>query len=91
MKNELFVSIGLHSQKQVEFTDIMDLTVKSGFIQIKVNEVNNTKWWYMITKNKNDCVILNGTKYSDLYNKENYDKFTVAVERFRTNNAIEKL
>ena len=91
MKNELFISVGLHSQKQVEFTDIMDLTVKSGFIQIKVNEVNNTKWWYMITKNKNDCVILNGTKYSDLYNKENYDKFTVAVERFRTNNAIEKL
>lgn len=91
MKNKLFVSVGLHSQKQVEFTDIMDLTVKSGFIQIKVNEVNNTKWWYMITKNKNDCVILNGTKYSDLYNKENYDKFTVAVERFRTNNAIEKL
>lgn len=91
MKNELFISVGLHSQKQVEFTDIMDLTVKSGFIQIKVNEVNNTKWWYMITKNKNDCVILNGTKYGDLYNKENYDKFTVAVERFRTNNAIEKL
>ena len=91
MKNELFVSVGLHSQKQVKFTDIMDLTVKNGFIQIKVNEVNNTKWWYMITKNKNDCVILNGTKYGDLYNKENYDKFTVAVERFRTNNAIEKL
>lgn len=91
MKNELFISVGLHSQKQVEFTDIMDLTVKSGFIQIKVNEVNNTKWWYMITKNKNDCVILNGTKYGDLYNKENYDKFTVAVEKFRTNNAIEKL
>ena len=67
------------------------IDVKGGVIQIKVNEVNNTKWWYMITKNKNDCVILNGTKYSDLYNKENYDKFTVAVERFRTNNAIEKL
>ncbi len=91
MKNELFVSTTLHSQKRVEFTDIMDLTVKGGTIQIKVNEVNNTKWWYMITKNKNDCVILNGTKYGDLYNKENYDKFTVAVEKFRTNNAIEKL
>ncbi len=91
MKNELFVSTGLYSQKRVEFTDITNLIVKGGVIQIKVNEVNNTKWWYMITKNKNDCVILNGTKYSDLYNKENYDKFTAAVERFRTNNAIEKL
>lgn len=91
MKNELFISTGRYSQKCVEFTDITGLIVKGGVIQIKVNEVNNTKWWYMITKNKNDCVILNGTKYSDLYNKENYDKFTVAVERFRTNNAIEKL
>ena len=91
MKNELFVSTGRYSQKRVEFTDITGLIVKGGVIQIKVNEVNNTKWWYMITKNKNDCVILNGTKNSDLYNKENYDKFTVAVERFRTNNAIEKL
>ena len=91
MKNELFISTGRYSQKRVEFTDITGLIVKGGVIQIKVNEVNNTKWWYMITKNKNDCVILNGTNYSDLYNKENYDKFTVAVERFRTNNAIEKL
>ena len=60
MKNELFVSTGRYSQKRVEFTDITGLIVKGGVIQIKVNEVNNTKWWYMITKNKNDCVILNG-------------------------------
>lgn len=91
MKNELLVSTGLNRQRRIEFTDIVDLNMQGGVINIRVGEPNNTKWWYMITKNKNDYVILNGTKYADLYNKENYDKFTAAVERFRTVNAIEKL
>ena len=43
MKNELFISTGRYSQKRVEFTDITNLIVKGGVIQIKVNEVNNTK------------------------------------------------
>lgn len=91
MKNELLVSTGPSTQRRVEFTDIVDLNMQGNVINIRVYEPNNMKYWYMITKNKNDCVILNGTKYANLYTKENYDKFTVAVERFRTNNAIEKL
>lgn len=93
-RNLLCVSMSAAARKRIAFTDILDFTTRNGNIGIQVVEPNGYEGgcWYYITKFPNDYVILEGTKYDNLYtDKTKLDRLSTAIEKYRNLRAIEKL
>ena len=94
MTNKLCVSLSATAKKNIAFTDILDFSTRNGNIGIQVVEPNGYEGgcWYYITKFPNDYVILEGTKYDNLYtDKTKLDRLSTAIEKYRNLRAIEKL
>lgn len=92
--NLLCVSMSAAARKRIAFTDILDFSTRNGNIGIQVVEPNGYEGgcWYYITKFPNDYVILEGTKYDNLYtDKTKLDRLSTAIEKYRNLRAIEKL
>ncbi len=94
MKNKLCVSLSATAKKNIEFVDILDFSTQNGQIGIQVVEPNDYTggYWYYITQRPGDYVMLEGTKYENLYtDKTKLDRLSTAIEKYRNLRAIEKL
>lgn len=94
MKNKLCVGLSPTAKKNIEFTDILDFSTQNGQIGIHVVEPDDYIGgsWYYITQFPGDYVMLEGTKYDNLYtDKTKLDRLSTAIEKYRNLRAIEKL